>query len=187
MKKLLIFAICTTFLQACGGNAESHESQSHDADSVETEIDQDTTDQIEGPQIHGNYALEDFPQNWIQCISTDDGILIEERCDIGNKEFNILKNADDTYKITVIYGHDAEDFDLVSCKLNQREMELYQVVEGRFSMKSHYTDEISEVAVNWNMDLEFCTFEGLFESEGIFFADQNKMDMYTRVEIPCDF
>ena len=125
-----------------------------------------------------------FPLKWIEADVTDEEIIVHEYCEIPSQELWIEQNKDGNWEITVIYGHDAESFSLESVNLEEKEVELYNVLIGSFTVVSQLTGEVENKEVMWNKDSQFCRFDDFFEDA--FFADKSKLNEYTHIVEDCD-
>lgn len=130
--------------------------------------------------------LDTFPKYWLNVEVTKDGNILHEYCDIPTPFVKIAEDGE-YWKLTTGYGHDAEDWQLVSMTGKSNAFNNQQLQEGILIVKklTYPDDELYEIDYFWNKSAAFCTFGDFFQPDTKF-VDESAKDSYQVVEEPCD-
>ncbi|UKN00511.1 hypothetical protein K6119_12290 [Paracrocinitomix mangrovi] len=192
MRKLTIMSIGLLFF-ACGSEESTEtttESSNISEESTEI-VDENTVE--ENVEVNGNkpFFIEDFPHNWIQLSPSEESenvMVIDEYCDAGTPSMEWVAQKGESWLVTMMYGQDAEQFDLTNFEAHEEVTGVNSIIKGTFDLTSHYADgKDYHVNFEWDKAEHHCKFENMGFECPYFVSSQDKTNFQVIKEDCEDF
>ena len=117
-----------------------YKGEHHNVDKFLTSLEKENIQLIKKMEenvVHqtSNFTIEKLPKKWFRLdpeTKNSEEYVINDWCEAEIEQLLVEQDKEGNWVVTVLYGQDSDQFKLIDFMAEEKEMELYQVVEGNF-------------------------------------------------------